>query len=1098
MKLNKKILSALFLLLFVLIAAVSAADNSDLNDAVIQDYNDNDNNDIGIVIDEKSDNSILSEPSLDDSVLSDSSPDDSVLDDENSIGLDDKKEISNNKLSSNDVISNDPISIGEEDDDYYDEWDDDWIDDGDDGGDDDNILLGFDIFNLDEIPDEYGNIIIEAYLSVDGENLTGEVLFEIFNEDDDLVLSKTAPVIFDELDVDGDKWYNSTIDLTGLLPKGYYTLNATYLGDENYGRESLGDEIIYEFTIEKNIPTFTFTKDLNEYGDLFIDAIVNNDADGDVSFRFISGKSEKISIVSVENGHAYYENFDVFEKGTYDLVIEFLGDNNYYGAKINTSVTFTKNNPKLAVSVDVNEFGSIIIDASLDKRVNGDINFSIYYEGQIDEDGYVCGLIDEIKNGKVSFNQYIRFLNGSYDVYVVFDGNDDFYKAVYTTTVEVTKLLPHLNVNSIKIDDYGNLIVNASVEESATGSMTFDIDNKMGRVIKVSVPVENGISYCVEKNIASEGDYEITVKYLGDNHYFAEEEVTSTVSLKSIPDFDLIPSVSDSGNLIIDGRLNSNATGNISLLVYENNSLVLNSSQSIKDGSIHYESLPLEKGDYEILASYLGDWQYYMVDKSSSISLIKEVPNLSILPSVNGGVIFVNATIDKAAIGLIKFDIIDANGRAVSLSKDIQNGEAIFDDEMVFAKGNYTVMASFAGDDNFYNASVSQDIFVDKGISRLVLTNVADQGSFIICDAIVVAEGNPSGNIVFTVYKDGKLFNTSSVPIENSIARLDLEGVFEKGDYRILANYSGDANYCSSFNEMAFRFDKSNPNLEISASAADDGSISINASVDNGASGNILFEIKDTNNKAILVYAQITNGTAKFDDSTLFDIGDYQIRAIYAGDSNYLNDSISTNISVKSKYVHVMKASQINCSNMTTKAITSALVRDGKYFVYTLLDEDGNPLVGKTVLVGFNGHVYNYTTDENGQAKTQVNLRIAGGYTFAICFLGDEDYNSTFAVAKITVEKQKPSLTVPAKNYKANAKTKTLTATFKDAKGVAVKGKKITFTVNGKSYTATSNANGIASVKVSLNSKGSYSFVAKYNGDDTFLAVTHSAKLVLK
>uniref|UniRef100_UPI0026329E3B Ig-like domain-containing protein n=1 Tax=uncultured Methanobrevibacter sp. TaxID=253161 RepID=UPI0026329E3B len=184
-------------------------------------------------------------------------------------------------------------------------------------------------------------------------------------------------------------------------------------------------------------------------------------------------------------------------------------------------------------------------------------------------------------------------------------------------------------------------------------------------------------------------------------------------------------------------------------------------------------------------------------------------------------------------------------------------------------------------------------------------------------------------------------------------------------------------------------------------------------------------------------------------------------------------------------------ASEIICANMSTNAINVNLDgRNGEYFNFKLVDSDGNALANKPIVVGFNGHVYNYTTDENGSAKTQINLGVKGGYTFAISFLGDDEYNASFAVAKITVNPEPVKLTTAKKTYKASAKTKTLTATFKTSRGTAISGKKITFTVNGKSYTASTNKKGIATVKVSLSKKGTYSFTAKFAGDERYKAVS--------
>ena len=189
----------------------------------------------------------------------------------------------------------------------------------------------------------------------------------------------------------------------------------------------------------------------------------------------------------------------------------------------------------------------------------------------------------------------------------------------------------------------------------------------------------------------------------------------------------------------------------------------------------------------------------------------------------------------------------------------------------------------------------------------------------------------------------------------------------------------------------------------------------------------------------------------------------------------------------------------LDCEDMNTTAIdTSIDGRNGEYFKMVLKDENGNALANKSVQFGFNGKIYNKATDNYGLAELQINLKRADIYTFAVSFLGDDDYKGSFAVVKVTVKKQIPSLTAGSKTYKASAKTKSLTAILKTNKGNALANKKLTFTINGKAYTATTDSNGIATVNVSLSKKGTYSFTVKYAGDNTYVAVSKSSKLVLK
>lgn len=65
--------------------------------------------------------------------------------------------------------------------------------------------------------------------------------------------------------------------------------------------------------------------------------------------------------------------------------------------------------------------------------------------------------------------------------------------------------------------------------------------------------------------------------------------------------------------------------------------------------------------------------------------------------------------------------------------------------------------------------------------------------------------------------------------------------------------------------------------------------------------------------------------------------------------------------------------------------------------------------------------------------------------------------------------------------------SKKLTITLKDENGNVLANKKVTITIKGKTYTATTNSNGQASFAIS-NAKGSYSVAIKFAGDDNYVA----------
>ena len=90
-------------------------------------------------------------------------------------------------------------------------------------------------------------------------------------------------------------------------------------------------------------------------------------------------------------------------------------------------------------------------------------------------------------------------------------------------------------------------------------------------------------------------------------------------------------------------------------------------------------------------------------------------------------------------------------------------------------------------------------------------------------------------------------------------------------------------------------------------------------------------------------------------------------------------------------------------------------------------------------------------------------------------------------------------LTAKAKSFKAATKTKKYVATLKDAKGKAVTNVKLTLKVNKKTYTATTNSKGKATIKIkNLTKKGKYNATIKCAGNKSYKAVSRKVKITVK
>lgn len=271
------------------------------------------------------------------------------------------------------------------------------------------------------------------------------------------------------------------------------------------------------------------------------------------------------------------------------------------------------------------------------------------------------------------------------------------------------------------------------------------------------------------------------------------------------------------------------------------------------------------------------------------------------------------------------------------------------------------------------------------------------------------------------------------------------------------------------------------------------------------------FTLKDINgktleNQKLEITLKSNYGTMKYNLTTDnygiarlktdFKGGKYNVTSRFIGNDNYYNTTNSSVIKILGPTGK--NSTYLEYKDMTQESVDLKNGERGGYFNVYLKNQDDVELVNKTVYIGFNGVTYKRTTDENGMVQLQINLKYPGTYTFAIAFLNDGYSEGSFAVAKITITKKVTKLTVPQRTYNADSKNKYITATLKDRNNNLLKGKKLTFTVNNKKYTATTNQKGTATIKVNLNTKKIYTVIVTYAGDNTCNKATDTSKLTIK
>jgi hypothetical protein len=160
----------------------------------------------------------------------------------------------------------------------------------------------------------------------------------------------------------------------------------------------------------------------------------------------------------------------------------------------------------------------------------------------------------------------------------------------------------------------------------------------------------------------------------------------------------------------------------------------------------------------------------------------------------------------------------------------------------------------------------------------------------------------------------------------------------------------------------------------------------------------------------------------------------------------------------------------------------------------TLLDANGNPVVGKRVAYIFSDKWYNRTTDSEGKVRLHIGAK-PGSYTIEIRFLGDDDYYSSVKCVSVNVVKKATTVVCTMTSCYYNER---LNMTLKDSNGNVLAGKKVTFQLNGgKLYKRTTDSNGRASLSINLQNN-TYRFTIRFVGDNCYSMSSKTVNLKVK
>ncbi len=153
---------------------------------------------------------------------------------------------------------------------------------------------------------------------------------------------------------------------------------------------------------------------------------------------------------------------------------------------------------------------------------------------------------------------------------------------------------------------------------------------------------------------------------------------------------------------------------------------------------------------------------------------------------------------------------------------------------------------------------------------------------------------------------------------------------------------------------------------------------------------------------------------------------------------------------------------------------------------------------GKTITFTLDGVTLSSTTNRSGIASVKTTAPATiGSYPIGVAFAGDTTYSAASTSQTLEVRiATKLAYTGPTRV--ASGATITLSATLKTAARAAIPGMTVTFTFNGVSVPAVTDAFGVASVVTTAPAAGKYPVGIVFAGDLTYAAALTSATITVR
>ena len=631
------------------------------------------------------------------------------------------------------------------------------------------------------------------------------------------------------------------------LPADDYTVNVTYLGDENY----TGASDSAAFKVSKNNSTLNIITQNIAVGDNEVIVFnVPEDATGNLTVK-VNGQTYTVAV----SGGKGNLTVPKLHRGNYTVEAQYNGDDKYLPSdKVNATFKVAKHSTEMEV---VDE-GNKTVVVALHENATGTVTIKLgnqTYNATVNEGVAVITLVNATP--------------GTHEIEVFYSGDNDYANQTATATVHIPTYESPISVtvDDIKVGD--KAVITVTLPENATGNVTIEIDG-----VKYTEEINKGTATFEIENLTA-GNKTIAVTYGGDGEYSSNFTVGNvSVEKRTATVTPHIDTIGDDLEITVD--VPKNATGYVVVSV-DNKTYAI----KVNDGVAKTTIKGLSAGNHPVNVTYLGDDQYLPSDvfeSSVTIASVNSTVSVKVDNITYGDKAVIEVTVPVDATGNVTVTIGDK-----SYNVNVSGGKGVLVVPDLGA-GNYTVGVKYNGDAKYKSSINSTKLEVTKDKFNPEDIKVIDQGNGTV---VVVVPENTTGNITVKVGNE-----TYNATIVNGTATITLNNT-APGTHEIEVIYPGDNNHEGTSTNATVTTPKLNAPISVDVSNIDVGDTAvITVNVPENATGNVTIEID-----GVKYTEEIDDGKAVFHIENLTD-GSKTIAVKYDGDNTYAANQTTANMTV--------------------------------------------------------------------------------------------------------------------------------------------------------------------------------------------------------